>query len=198
MRLLLHFRLSLLSHEARDPGPGACHLVQTGTTPAATPLVDEDGLPAWTAEEMKPECVRNASRTLVIAECASWLRTGSTVFGDYANASQVRARGADTRAVLGVLGFNDRNGRPDKLPTVPLPKPRALGNSSLADATACPFWCDQVRVDIANKKSPTHDYAQITVQGTSSEFALWVRLDKYLRFAERVPNHRGNLNVAFV
>jgi TonB family protein len=93
---------------------------QTETTPAGTPLVDADGLRGWTAAQMKSDCVRNASGTLVIAECAGWLRTDSTVFGDYAIAFEVRARDAHTRALLGLLGVNDRNGRPDRFLAVPL------------------------------------------------------------------------------
>jgi len=100
----------------------AAALAQTPAPPSdETALVNRDGVQGWTADAMKRGCVRNESGTLVINACAGWVRTSTAVFGDYTIAFEIRARGADARVLLGVLGINDRpGGRPDAVIAVPL------------------------------------------------------------------------------
>ncbi len=98
---MLHVLLALL----------VAALSQRGT-PAAISMFDADGLRGWTAGRMTPECVRNTSGTVSIAECASWLRSETVIAGDFAIAFEVRARDADSRGWLRLLGTDAANGQP--------------------------------------------------------------------------------------
>src|SRR5262245_59922211 len=93
---------------------------QPGATAAATPMFDADGLRGWTAGRTKPDCVRNVSGTVSVAQCADWLRTETGVFGDYIISFAIRARDADSRGWLGLLGMSDVKGRPVLTLALPL------------------------------------------------------------------------------
>jgi len=91
----------------------AAALSQPGAPPAGTPMFDADGLRGWTAGRMTPDCVRNTSGTVSIAECASWLRTETVIAGDFTIAFDVRARDAASHGWLRLLGTDAANGRPE-------------------------------------------------------------------------------------
>lgn len=95
----------------------AAMAAQTSQPSEQTMLVSRDGLQGWTADATKSGCVRNET----VNACAGWVRTDATVFGDYTMAFEIRARGADARVLLGVLGINDRpGGRPNAVIAIPL------------------------------------------------------------------------------
>ena len=59
-------------------------------------------------------CVRNEAATLIVGECAGWVRTDAPVLGDYSVSFEIRRRGTtDARALLGVLGVDNARRRPD-------------------------------------------------------------------------------------
>jgi TonB family protein len=78
----------------------------------ARALIDAEGLGGWTADRNKSSCARNEAGTLVVFECAGWVRTVSTVYGDFMLAFETRARGEGTRALLAIMGVEiDRQGQ---------------------------------------------------------------------------------------
>jgi len=98
--VILLFSLAMAASLARTPAPPSDEIA----------LVGRDGLQGWTADAMKSGCVHNEAGTLIVNACAGWVRTESTVLGDYTIAFEIRARGADSRVLLGILGINDRPG----------------------------------------------------------------------------------------
>jgi TonB family protein len=88
-------------------------------TESPTVLIAND-LTGWIAEYKRPPCVRNESGTLMITACAGWVRTERTVFGDYSIAFEARTRSAGTHALLGLLGIDGRNQRPELVLAVPM------------------------------------------------------------------------------
>jgi TonB family protein len=78
-----------------------------------TSMIPAQGLAGWTAQRATSACVENVASTLTVYNCAGWLRTEKRVNGDFAMAFEVRARSVGARALLGLMGISDRNGRPE-------------------------------------------------------------------------------------
>ena len=76
-------------------------------------LIEAEGLGGWTADRTaKSTCARNEAGTLIVSECAGWMRTSSTIYGDFVLTFEVKARGEGTSALLGVMGVEvDRRGQ---------------------------------------------------------------------------------------
>lgn len=92
-----------------------------GKPNGGTSLVDAAGLRGWIVERDEPACVRNEAATLIIGECAGWVRTNAPVVGEYSLSFEIRRRGtAEVRALLGVLGVDNARRRPDVVIAMPL------------------------------------------------------------------------------
>jgi TonB family protein len=95
-------------------------------------LIPPHGLAGWTAQSRSSDCVRNDSDTLTVHECAGWLITDKPVFGDYSLTFEMRPSAGGGHVLLGVLGINTRDGRPDALVGIPVLGPTsALRRSSV-------------------------------------------------------------------
>ena len=95
-----------------------------------TSMIPDKGLGGWSAQGRRSACVDNRSATFTVSECAGWIRTDKTIFGDYAIAFEIRSRKPGTRALLGLLGISDRTDRPEMVMAVPLLGPAVAPASS--------------------------------------------------------------------
>jgi len=98
--------------------------------PNAITLIEPSGLSGWTAAQTSPPCVGNQSGTMTVGECAGWLRTDHTIFGDYTLAFEVRADRVGVEAFLGVLGVDGPYRRPELVVAVPILGPAAAPRHS--------------------------------------------------------------------
>ena len=86
----------------------------------STTLIEPSGLAGWRAVRTDSRCVRNPSGTITVAECAGWLRTDHTIFGDYTVTFEVRAESLDVEGFLGVLGVDNGSRRPEVVIAIPI------------------------------------------------------------------------------
>ena len=88
--------------------------------PDSRPLIEASGLAGWVAAKTQTTCVRNTAGTLTLGECAGWLRTDHTIFGDFTLSFEVRVEAPTAEGFLGLLGVDGQYHRTRWLVAVPI------------------------------------------------------------------------------
>ena len=94
-------------------------LARAQSQPETHSLIEASGLAGWVAQT-RSTCVRNDAGTLIVGECAGWLHTDHTIFGDFTITFEVRVEGAGTEGFFGLLGVEGRDRRTEVMVALPI------------------------------------------------------------------------------